>query len=480
MRTLKWLIPGMQVKRWLILLLVGVTALALGAAYILIDFYQTVEVPAEQQAMVRVLTLQGVPKLFRALLFGAVGLGFIVAGTYGLNRSLLTAVSPDGAIDLISRVDRRRRRRSQPRIVAIGGGTGLSTLLRGLKEHTDDITAIVTVADDGGSSGRLRRSLGVHPPGDFRQCIAALADTEPLVKSLFEYRFGDGGELGGHAFGNLFIVAMTGITGSFESALRASSRVLAVRGRILPSTLDHVTLFAELEDDRVMAGESNVPHGKSPIRRVFLEPADPPAFPEAVSAILEADLIVLGPGSLYTSVLPNLLVPNIAAALSSTRAPVVYVANVATQPGETDGYSLGDHVAALRRHLRDDLVDVVLANDNILEPPADAPVTVVVPEPTLIERLGGRSPRLETADLVNAGVPTHHDPAKLADAVMRLLRELARRGQHPAGRTQPRIRAASLGIAPGPQVEPGGPAEALVGNDRNTNGPRRPSVRSRD
>ena len=236
----------------------------------------------------------------------------------------------------------------------------------------------------------------------------------------------DGTELGGHAFGNLFIVAMTGITGSFESALRASSRVLAVRGRIVPSTLTHVTLFAELADDRVMAGESRVPHGEAPIRRVFLEPDAPAAYPEAVAAILDADLIILGPGSLYTSVLPNLLVPDIAAALEATRAPVVYVANVATQPGETDGYSLEDHVEALRRHLGRPVIDIVLANDN-LAPLERNPKLPLVP-PILGSSRNGYVPDLMLADLISDAQPTRHDPDRLAAAIARLLRDAGRRG----------------------------------------------------
>jgi len=426
----------MQVKRWLGVLMAGVTLLALGIAYVLVEFYRTADAPPEIQTALSVLTLQFIPRLVRAALVGAAGAGLLATGLVGLNRSLVDAARTRGAGPLVELVDRRRRQRASIKIVAIGGGTGLSTMLRGLKHHTTNITAVVTVADDGGSSGRLRRSLGVHPPGDFRQCIAALAETEPLMERLFQYRFGQG-ELGGHAFGNLFIVAMVGITGSFESALRAASRVLAVAGRIVPSTLTHVTLFAELEDDRVLAGESNVPHGQAPIRRVFLEPATPPAYPEAVAAILDADLVVLGPGSLYTSVLPNLLVPDIAAAVKATAAPVVYVANVATQPGETDGYSLGDHLAALRRHLGDGIIDYVLANsDTSRALPPNAPATVVAP--VLTQGGAGRAngangaagasgaggtgdgPKLVTADLVNPAMPTHHDPARLAEAVMRL------------------------------------------------------------
>ena len=416
----KWLIPGMQVKRWLGLLLVGITLLALGIAYSLIELYRTVEIPPVFQTTVSLITFQFLPHAARALLFAAGGLALATIGLVGLNRSLVDAARARGGGRLVDLVDRRRRQKSSAKIVVIGGGTGLSTMLRGLKHHTSNITAVVTVADDGGSSGRLRRSLGVLPPGDFRQCIAALAEAEPLMERLFQYRFSQG-ELGGHAFGNLFIVAMVGITGSFESALQAASRVLAVAGRIVPSTLAHVTLYAELEDDRVMAGESSVPHGEAPIRRVFLEPSAPPAYPNAVAAILDADLVVLGPGSLYTSVLPNLLVPEITAALAATPAPVVYAANVATQPGETDGYGLADHVNALRRHIGDGIIDIVLANADVSRGlPPDAPVRLVAPTMDTNGRAGG--PALVTANLVNPAIPTHHDPARLAEAVMGLVR----------------------------------------------------------
>jgi uncharacterized cofD-like protein len=425
MRSLKWLIPGMRVKRWLLVLLAGVTVLALGFAYALIDLYRAVAVPPPLQTTAEVVTLQWLPHVVRAVLFMAVGAGVTGIGLLRLNQSLVGAVRPQGTGALVDLVDRRRRRELGPRIVAIGGGTGLSTLLRGLKEHSPQITAIVTVADDGGSSGRLRRSLGIHPPGDFRQCIAAMAETEPLMSNLFEYRFGDG-ELGGHAFGNLFIVAMTGITGSFESALQASSRVLAVRGRIVPSTLAHVTLSAELEDSSVLTGEHQVPTGRVPIRRVFLEPEAPAAYPEAVAAILDADLVVVGPGSLYTSVLPNLLVPDIASALAATGAPVVYVANVATQPGETDGYSLADHLAALGRHLRADLFEAVIANDN-LTPHLPDSWQVSAVRPVLPGAGQSGTPMLVTTDLVDLERPTRHDPTKLAAAVMGMRRGAARR-----------------------------------------------------
>ena len=429
MLSLKWLIPGMQVKRWLALLLCGTTLIALALASGLIEIYQTIELdPASNaQTLVGTLTGQFLHPALRAGLLALSGLALIGGGLYGLSTSLLDAERSTQSGRLLDKVDRRRRKRSEYKIVAIGGGTGLSTMLRGLKEHSSNITAIVTVADDGGSSGRLRSSLGVHPPGDFRQCIAALADTEPLMERLFQYRFGEG-ELGGHSFGNLFIVAMAGITGSFESALRASSRVLRVSGRIMPSTLDHVTLFAELADDKVMKGESKVPKGNAPIRRVYLEPANAAAYPEAVAAILDADLVVIGPGSLYTSVLPNLLVPNIAKAIEATRAPVLYVANVATQPGETDDYDLEAHVEAIQSHMgRSFPIDFVVANDNTsLSLPANASVTRVLPrESGSGSAQAGKSgkPHYIHTDLVNPAITSHHHPDLLAEAVVSVLRD---------------------------------------------------------
>ncbi|MDP2728782.1 MAG: YvcK family protein, partial [Dehalococcoidia bacterium] len=362
----KWLYPGLKVKRWLGVLVVGILGLSLGIAYIMTHLYRTQPFPE----VAYYLTLQFVDRPYRALLFGVLGVGLVILALQQLGSSLMGALDLNGTNSLVDRVYRTRRLSRGPKIVAIGGGTGLSTLLRGLKECTANITAIVTVADDGGSSGRLRRALGVPPPGDFRQCIAALADTEPLVTELFQYRFGDGSGLDGHSFGNLFIVAMAGVTGSFERALQESSRVLAVRGQIIPSTLQDLVLHAELDDSSTLSGESKISESLCPIHRVFVEPDDPPAYPEAVKSILEADLIIIGPGSLYTSVLPNLLVKGVTEAIRSSPAPKVYVCNIATQPGETDNYTLGDHLTALERHVGGRLVNYVLANSHFIDMPA--------------------------------------------------------------------------------------------------------------
>jgi uncharacterized cofD-like protein len=312
-----------------------------------------------------------------------------------------------------------------PKVVAIGGGTGLSTLLRGLKAHTPLITAIVTVADDGGSSGRLRRELGLLPPGDFRNCIAALADDEALITQLFQYRFGQGNGLDGHSFGNLFITALAAVTGSFERAILEASRVLAVQGRILPSTLEDVTLVADLkvEDNGTapsltrVRGESAIPKAGQPIERLFLRPEGVRAYPEAVRALLDADLIVAGPGSLFTSVLPNLLVQDIRRAVEASPALKLYVCNVATQPGETDHLDVGQHASILQRHAGRGLFPYVLANDCTIssdEQPRLQPVALRYPADDGYEVI--------PATLVDGSAPWRHDSGVLAEQIMRFWR----------------------------------------------------------
>jgi uncharacterized cofD-like protein len=406
----------MGVKRWLVLLVLGTTLLALGLAYVLVAIYREQPLPH----VFYYLTLQFMSRLERALVLGLLGVAMVAFATLQLNRSLLAAVAPSTPGNLTDVVFRRRVRGRGPRIVAIGGGTGLSTLLRGLKEFSANITAIVTVADDGGSSGRLRRDLGVLPPGDFRQCIAALAEAEPLMTQLFEYRFGNGSGLDGHSFGNLFIAAMAGITGHFEGALRESSRVLAVRGQILPSTLRQVNLCAELADATIVRGESLVPNAGQPIHRVFLEPGDAQAYPDAIRAILDADLIVIGPGSLYTSILPNLLVADIPLAIQASPALKVFVCNVASQPGETDNYALSDYLKTVEWHVGELLVDCVLVNDNF-SPKFDPAWHVHPVDNDVGTSWRGRS--IISANVVDERRPTRHDPARLAQALMRLCLE---------------------------------------------------------
>ncbi|HEY2594286.1 MAG TPA: gluconeogenesis factor YvcK family protein, partial [Chloroflexota bacterium] len=354
------------------------------------------------------------------LIFLAIGGGLCAIGFRGLYRSLAD-VLPNSSQSLIDRIYEYRVRQGGPRVVCIGGGTGMPTVLRGLKHHSANITAIVTVGDDGGSSGRLRREHGILPPGDFRNNIVALAEVEPLMARLFQYRFGEGSPLGGHSFGNLFVLAMTGITGSFEHALRETTRVLAVQGVILPSTLEDVQICAEYQDGSEVCGESRIPEIGLPISRVHLNPGHPAAQPEAVSAILEAELIVLGPGSLYTSVVPNLLVEGIAKALIQADGLKVYVCNVATQPGETDGYNVEAHVAALVNHLPGKVnpFDVVIAprHPDLAEPPEPG-ISLVKTAPSRLTHT-----RVMVEDVVRDDLALRHDPDKLASVLMRVYEE---------------------------------------------------------
>ncbi len=413
---LKWLTPGLGVKRWLLFLALGVGLLSLGGALALRAFY-----PLPQYFYY--LTLQFLPRALRAGLFLVLGIGIISYGVWGFNHTMLAPfVTGTPATSIPEMLFDFRRRGRGPRVVVIGGGHGQATCLRGLKAFTSNLTAIVTVADDGGSSGRLRRDMGILPPGDFRNCIAALANDESLVTRLFQYRFADGRDLGGHSFGNLFIGAMAGITGSFESALRESSQVLAVQGRVLPSTLVAVTLCADVEkpDGAVVRvqGESGIPEARGRVLRVMLEPGTPPAYPGAIQAILAADLVVIGPGSLYTSILPNLLVAEIVEALQATAALKVYVCNVATQYGETEGYSALAHLQALEQHLGADIVDVMLVNTHVprsqLSGEGVAWVRADLAEAT--------AERTIYADLASDSEPGRHDCDQLAHALMALVK----------------------------------------------------------
>ena len=304
--SLRWLQPGLHIKRWLLLMGLGVAILSFGAAYAVRGAYASDFRFTGVLANLRYLTLAVLPNWMRALIFATLGIGLLLVSLRQLSRAMLVPFLKGGE-DLADVYYKHRTITKGPRVVALGGGTGLSALLRGLKEYTGNLTAIVTVADDGGSSGKLREQYRILPPGDFRQCLTALAETEPLMTQLFQHRFSEGA-LDGHAFGNLFIMAMAEITGDFEHALRESGKVLAVRGTILPSTLHDVVLVAELEDGQEAVGESRIPLSMMPIRHVYLEPRHALINPEAEQAILDAELITVGPGSLYTSILPNLLV----------------------------------------------------------------------------------------------------------------------------------------------------------------------------
>jgi uncharacterized cofD-like protein len=371
------------------------------------------------------LTLQFLPPIWRALLPVLLGGFIMLVAVAAIGKNVVAPFrNPDERV--LSSLYHYRRQGRGPHIVAIGGGTGMPSLLRGLTHYTRNITAIVTVADDGGSSGRLRRELGVLPPGDFRNNLAALARDEALMTQVLQYRFGgsvshDGqGELQGHAFGNLLLAALTGITGSFDEALLAAERVLALRGRVLPSTLAAVTLVADvlLADNEVrrVVGESAIPKANGRVQHLYLQPTAVRAYPPALKAIFQGDVVVIGPGSLYTCILPTLLVADLAEALQRARAAKIYVCNLATQPGETDNYTVADHVATLLQHIPANFLDIVLANSNLSVPPETGGGHTLFVQPTAPTEM-----RMITADLVDESQPWRHDSAKLAKAVIDLL-----------------------------------------------------------
>ncbi|MGI2908393.1 gluconeogenesis factor YvcK family protein [Tolypothrix sp. VBCCA 56010] len=358
----KWLSPGISVKRWLLISVAGVVLASLGLA-IWIKLTPIFWVLEFLRGILGVIT-EILPNYISGPLVILFGLLLLLWGQTRTVGSITKVLRPQGQSEeeLIDVLLAHRRLYRGPKIVVIGGGTGLSTLLRGLKTYSANITAIVTVADDGGSSGRLRQEFGVLPPGDIRNCLAALADEEKLLTELFQYRFKAGDGLTGHSFGNLFLTAMSDITGDLERAVAASSKVLAVRGQVLPATLSDVRLWAELADGRRIEGESSISEAGGTIVKIGCIPANPPALPAAIKAIKEADYIIIGPGSLYTSLIPNLLVPQIADAIAASLAPRIYICNIMTQPGETQGYTVSDHIRAIDAACGRQLFDAVLVH----------------------------------------------------------------------------------------------------------------------
>lgn len=357
-----WLLPGLEVKRWFALIFLGSVMIVLGFMVLanVRPIYMTLEL-IRKAALV-------LPSNFLAAVFIFVGAVIFFKGWQKTTLSIMDMDNSKGNSSVLEKLYRRRKLNKGAKIVAVGGGTGLSMLLRGIKKYTNNITAIVTVGDDGGSSGRLREEMGILPPGDIRNCIAALGDDEDLITELFQYRFKTGEGLEGHSFGNLFLTALCSITGDMVRAVKESSKVLNIRGVVLPATLDDMKLAAEFEDGRIIHGESNIPEAHGQIKTLFTEPANCKALPEALAAINEADLIILGPGSLYTSVIPNLLVSGISDAIAQSKAKKIYVCNIMTQPGETTDYSVASHVNALIKHAGSrSIVDAVLVNNSLPE-----------------------------------------------------------------------------------------------------------------
>ncbi|OIP76979.1 MAG: hypothetical protein AUK48_04970 [Oscillatoriales cyanobacterium CG2_30_44_21] len=358
LRGFQWLLPGLFVKRWLFVSIVGIVLIVLGIA---ISARLTPVLFISRLISTAIDTLVAImPRNMSGPIALIFGVGLLWLGQKRALGSITQVLMPDQDKELLDLLVSHRKLNRGPRIVTVGGGTGLSNLLRGLKKYSANITAIVTVADDGGSSGRLRREYGVLPPGDIRNCLAALADEEKLVTELFQYRFKTGEGLTGHSFGNLFLTAMSEVTGDLEKAIAASSQVLAVRGRVLPATLDHMVLWAEFEDGRYVEGESNIPEARGKIKYFGSKPDNPKGLPQAIEDIKEADLIVIGPGSLYTSIIPNLLVPEILQALCDRTVPSIYLCNIMSQVGETDGYAVSDYVKVLDDLAGIRLFDVVL------------------------------------------------------------------------------------------------------------------------
>ncbi len=353
----------MKVKRWLLLFILGIILVSSGFTVVInIGILNAIE-----NFIVYVLHFVTDNAILASPMIGGIiiitlGIMCIIVGIRGVVRSIVTAVYPCEANKIVDLVHENRQLGRGPNIVVIGGGTGLSVLLRGLKMYTSNISAVVTVADNGGSSGRLRNEWGVLPPGDIRNCLVALANTEPLMEKLFQYRFERQKEFKGHSFGNLFIATMSEVVGDFEKAVRESSKVLAIRGEVVPSTLQNVALVAELDSGEIVRGESQITNRGQRIVRVFLEPEDVKAPKSAIEAIRNAEAIVLGPGSLYTSVLPNLLVPEVADAIIKSKAAKVYVCNIMTQHGETDNYKASDHVKAIIDHTDKDILKYVVVN----------------------------------------------------------------------------------------------------------------------
>lgn len=409
MKILKWLIPGMGVKRWAFLVILSVVLISMGTVIMVVSR------DAGNRAAVSVV-----------ILFGIIGL---ILGIKNIIKSVVTVFLPEREEELVDIVYQKRYLERGSNVVTIGGGTGLSVLLHGLKSYSSNITAIVTVADDGGSSGRLRQEFNMLPPGDIRNCLVALADAEPLMRKLFQFRFEEGDYLKGHSFGNLFITAMSKVTGDFEEAIKQSSKILAIRGKVIPSTLSKIRLVAEHKNGEVTAGESKISETKNPIKRVFLEPDNSEATEEALLAIREADVIILGPGSLYTSIIPNLLINGIYQEVSRSKVLKIYICNVMTQPGETDNYKASDHLKALVRHSTPEIINTCIINtgsvpESLLKRYKEEGASIVEPDRETIQKMGYR---VIGANIISATDYIRHNADKLSRLVMNLIGEEARR-----------------------------------------------------
>ena len=430
----RWFMPGLGVKRWLVVAVFGAVLFVNGASRWLTDEGAHVGI----NELVDWMVGDFFPPADLSYVFLIIGFILVALGIWRWLNSIVSAVRPYGTERMIDALLETRLKRGY-KIVTIGGGTGLATLLRGLKKRTSNLTAVVTVSDDGGSSGRLQKELGVLPPGDIRNCLVALADDEALVTDLFRYRFTEGDGLTGHSFGNLFLAALTGITGNFDDAIKVSSRVLNIKGRVLPATLAVAQLCAKLSDGALVEGESNISKSSAPIDHVFLDPPQAEPLKEVIEAIREADAIVLGPGSLYTSIMPNLLVQRVAHEIEASSAVKIYVCNVMTQPGETVDYTASKHVEALLSNAKARVCDIVIVNDEMPRKLLDVyaeerQLPVVVDKPRL-DRLGVQTVR---AAVISETETVRHDPEKLAAVVIGVIdQQIARRASYVKFKPEP-------------------------------------------
>jgi uncharacterized cofD-like protein len=405
---LKWFYPGIGIKRWVGLSAFGVMLLIFGTA----------NLRSEEFWLIQILDALVVIS----------GIIILILGIKRLMRSFIAIFVPSSrGTEIIDILYQKKQLSRGPRIVTVGGGTGLSVLLSGLKNYTSNISAVVTVADNGGSSGRLRQQFDVLPPGDIRNCLVALADAPTLMRDLFQFRFDEHSEFSGHSFGNLFLTVMTRLTGDFEKAIKETSKVLALRGQVIPSTLGDVTLVAHYSDGSMVIGEEQIPQARKSINRVSLTPQEPLATPDALKAIKEAQIIVLGPGSLYTSIIPNLLIKEITQEIAESEAIKVYVCNVMTQPGETDGYSVSDHIKALLKHSNEQILDYCVVNNGdlpseVLKRYSHNNSLLVVNDRKKIENLGVRVVE-EDFSMIQDGV-IRHDAEKLAKIILSFIEEI--------------------------------------------------------
>ncbi|MGB9877051.1 MAG: gluconeogenesis factor YvcK family protein [bacterium] len=418
-RSLRWLYPGMGVKRWILLSLLG--AFLLSGGVILLFELRLIDALGWTIKQFYLLTGRLLPTRWAGIGLLVMGTAILIIAIQRAIKGILVNVRAPKGKALSDVIYNRKLLSSGPKIVTIGGGTGLSTILRGLKEFTSNITAIVTVTDEGGSSGRLRKDFDIPPPGDIRNCLVALAECEPYMQNLFQFRFDKGEGLRGHSLGNLLITAMTRITGDFEKGIEQVSDILAVRGRVLPSTKERVVLVAEMEDGEVVMGETNITSARKRIRRLSIEPLAS-LLPEAKRAIMEADLIIIGPGSLYTSVLSNLLVEGMVEALEKSKGKKVYICNLMTERGETDGFKASDHIKAIRDIIGKIPFQYVIVNTarprpEILEKYKEEEADFVEPD---IEELRKLRVRVVAQPLIRQLAPLRHDHRKLARLLISL------------------------------------------------------------